>query len=274
MLTHHTPRRSRAVLATAFSLLAALLSGCADAAPASPPKAAADGLLPFVGVLTSDNDHWCTASVIDSPSRNLLATAAHCVYFQKEDKADGYEPGPFKGDLRFAPGFSGAGSGRSPYGTWKVTALHVNSLWTKDNDDQGDYAFLTVAPDKHGRRIQDVVGAAAPDWSSSPRRRVTVVGYPNEDHNPRNRPTSCTTRTRRDPDEPYMIRMECPGFWPGTSGGPWLANHRDASRPGRLIGVLSGGNTDHESVAVLFDHRARTLYERAVRGRGGSPVRG
>ncbi|MFJ9417011.1 trypsin-like serine peptidase [Streptomyces sp. NPDC101227] len=271
MPTHHTaPPRARLL---ALPLLAALLAGCA--APA-PPRA--DGPLPFVGVLTSDNDHWCTASVIDSPGRSLLATAAHCVYFHEDDEADGYDPGPFKGDLRFAPGFSGAGSAsraaRHPYGTWKVTSLHIPTLWTDDNDDRGDYAFLTVAPDKHGRRLQDVVGAAAPDWSSPPRRRVTVVGYPNEDHNPRNRPVSCTTRTRRDPDEPYMIHMECPGFWPGTSGGPWLADHRDAARPGRLIGVLSGGDTDHESVAVLFDRRARALYERAVRGRGGRTVQG
>ncbi|MFI9052573.1 trypsin-like serine peptidase [Streptomyces sp. NPDC053427] len=268
MPTHHTAPLRTCLLA--LPLLATLLTGC-GAPP--PPAAGRPAPLPFVGVLTSDNDHWCTASVVDSPGRNLLATAAHCVYFHKEDAADGYEPGPFKGDLRFAPQFSGAGSGsgsgsrsaRYPYGTWKVTALHVNTPWRDDNDDQGDYAFLTVAPDKHGRRIQDVVGAAAPDWSSSPRRRVTVIGYPNEDHNPRNRPVSCTTRTRRDPDEPYMIRMECPGFWPGTSGGPWLAGHRDAARPGRLIGVLSGGDSDRESVAVLFDRRARALYERAVR---------
>ncbi|WP_053924474.1 trypsin-like serine peptidase [Streptomyces chattanoogensis] len=266
MIKHHISprparRASRALLVVLVPLLAAALSGCAARTPPPEPRG-----LPFVGVLTSDNDHWCTASVVDSPRRNLIATAAHCVYFHKEDEKDGYEAGPFKGDLRFAPQFSGAAPGHYPYGTWKVTGIHVHTLWTKENDDRGDYAFLTVAPDKKGRRLQDVVGAAAPDWSSSPHRRVTVVGYPNEDHNPRNRPVSCTTRTRRDPDEPYMVRIECPGFWPGTSGGPWLADHRDAARPGRLMGVLSGGDTDRESVAVLFDRRARALYERAARG--------
>lgn len=34
---------------------------------------------PTVGVLTANGEHWCTASVVDSPKGNVVATAAHCV---------------------------------------------------------------------------------------------------------------------------------------------------------------------------------------------------
>ncbi|MFD7662344.1 trypsin-like serine peptidase [Streptomyces sp. NPDC059788] len=268
-------RTAPAVLATAAALAALVtVAGCGLSQAADPAQPAARSFegLPFVGVLISEGEHYCTASVIDSPKGNMLATAAHCVHFREEDEDedtdedDEYEPGPITGDVQFAPRFSGAGEGTFPYGKWKVSGVHVPKAWRDEDDDRGDYAFLTVEPDAQGRTVQEVVGAATPDWSSDFRRHVTVVGYPNEAYNPGNRPITCTTDSRRDDDEPYMTRMRCGGFYDGTSGGPWLADHHDARRPGRLIGVLSGGDTDAESTAVLFDKGARELYERVARG--------
>ncbi|MFI2236577.1 trypsin-like serine peptidase [Streptomyces chrestomyceticus] len=263
-------RPASVALVTAAALTALVtLTGCggtSQAADPSQPSARPFEGLPFTGVLIADGEHYCTASVIDSPKGNMLATAAHCVHFQGEDASEGYEPGPITGDIEFAPRFSGAGEGTFPYGKWKVSGVHVPKAWTEEDDDRGDYAFLTVEPDAQGRSVQEVVGAATPEWSSGPRRHVTVVGYPNESYNPGNRPITCTTDTRRDDDEPYMVQMRCGGFYDGTSGGPWLADHHDARRPGRLIGVLSGGDTDAESTAVLFDKGARELYERVARG--------
>ncbi|MET9292809.1 trypsin-like serine protease [Streptomyces sp. NPDC003077] len=275
MSTADVRRRALATAVIASGVLA--LTGCSSASPADatgtpsavpsavPSATPFDGI-PAVGALIRDGDHFCTASVVDSPRGNVLATAAHCVYTPEEEAEDGDEPGYIPGRLEFAPRSSGTGPGAYPYGKWKVTGIHVGDLWKRDNEDQGDYAFLTVEPNEDGRTVQEVVGAAVPDFSSGFRRHVTVIGYPNEDHNPDNRPVRCSTTTRRDDDEPYMLRIDCAGLWSGTSGSPWLADHHDPHRPGRLIGVLSGGDTDTESVAVRFDERAREVYERAVRG--------
>ncbi|MEU1072386.1 MULTISPECIES: trypsin-like serine protease [unclassified Streptomyces] len=225
----------------------------APPAPAPQSSATATAGLPFVGVLVDGDKHWCTAAVVAGPRGNVVATAAHC--------ADAGSAG----SMEFAPGFSGAGKGSFPYGTWKVKAVQTDARWSDDGDDSVDYAFLTLEPDARGRSVQSVVGAAQPDWGSGPRRRVTVVGYPDEDHNPENRPIACTTDTRPDPDLASDVRIDCAGFWTGTSGSPWLADHRGPDRPGRLIGVLSGGDTDVASTAVLFDARARRLYEKAAR---------
>lgn len=223
----------------------------APAPSAAPQRSAAPsaGLAP-VGVLLDEDGHWCTASVVDSPKGNVVATAAHCVY------ADGAAGAGFS----FAPGFRG---GARPYGTWKVRTVQVADAWKAAGDDADahDYAFLTLEPDARGRQVQQVVGAARPDWASGPERRVTVTGYPNKDHNPADGPISCTTDTRRDPDLAGSMVMECAGFFDGTSGSPWLAD-------GRLIGVLSGGDTDTESTAVLFDAATRALYDRAVKASG------
>ncbi|KIX78145.1 hypothetical protein SF23_08405, partial [Streptomyces sp. MBRL 10] len=40
---------------------------------------------PTVGVLMAGGEHWCTASVVDSPRGNVVATAAHCVAPAGED---------------------------------------------------------------------------------------------------------------------------------------------------------------------------------------------
>src|SRR5689334_20118413 len=50
--------------------------------------------------------HTCTASVLDSPKRNLIITAAHCVW----GAGVGWS---------FAPGYV---NGRTPYGVWTVAA--------------------------------------------------------------------------------------------------------------------------------------------------------
>ncbi|MEU9979940.1 trypsin-like serine protease [Streptomyces sp. NPDC050856] len=223
--------------------------------PSSQRSAAPSAGLPSVGVLLDDEGHWCTASVVASPRGNVVATAAHCVY----------EYGVYAEGFSFVPGFRGKGAASAPYGKWRVRAIQVDDAWRRTGDDARDYAFLTLEPDGRGRQVQQVVGGAPADWGSGPRRHVTVVGYPNEEHNPANRPISCTTDTAEDPDLAGSMVMRCAGFWDGTSGSPWLADHRDAAHPGRVIGVLSGGDTDTTSTAVLFDARARALYTRAVK---------
>ncbi|MEU9798775.1 trypsin-like peptidase domain-containing protein [Streptomyces sp. NPDC051000] len=226
---------------------------------------------PAVGVLTANGEHWCTASVVDSPEGNVVATAAHCVVPAGEDGVPGQvaHDGLAIGALAFAPAFSGEGGGRPPLGVWKVRSVHVDDRWRKWGDDTVDFAFLTVEPDENGRSLQDRVGrseAPKADWTSGYERDVTVVGYPESGHNPRNQPVSCTTQTRHDEDDPDMLYIACSGFWTGTSGSPWIADRGGAGQPGRLIGVLSGGDTDVDSTAALYDERAKALYESAARG--------
>ncbi|RSS86945.1 serine protease [Streptomyces sp. WAC05292] len=229
---------------------------------------------PGVGVLMANGEHWCTASVVDSPKGTVVATAAHCVAPAGEDGEPGEvaHDGREIGELSFAPAFTGEGAGRQPLGVWKVKAVHVDERWTRWGEDTADYAFLSVEPDEDGRTVQQAVQEAVggareapvPDWTSGYEREVTVVGYPESARNPENRPVSCSTRTAHDEDDPAMLYIGCAGFWTGTSGSPFIADRGGPGSPGHLIGVLSGGDTDVDSTAALFDERARALYERAA----------
>ncbi|MFJ5552875.1 trypsin-like serine peptidase [Streptomyces sp. NPDC093225] len=287
-MDRHVPARTVARVRTrawartagsgAVALVAVFALGIATAEPGVP--APYTRAFPAVGVLMANGEHWCTASVVDSPRGNVVATAAHCVAPAGEDGEEGQvaQDGLAIGVLSFAPGFSGKDPGRHPSGVWKVASVHVDERWTRYGDETADYAFLTIAPDATGRTVEQVVGRGVvpePDWSPGPEREVTVVGYPEPDHNPDNRPVACTTRTEPDDEDPKMLYINCPGFWTGTSGSPWVADRGGPGRPGRLIGVLSGGDTDADSTAAPFDARARRLYEAAAAGRTeGPPTRG
>ncbi|MFC7306388.1 trypsin-like serine peptidase [Streptomyces monticola] len=238
----------------------ALVTGCSRFFGPQTEATATDGL-PSVGVLVADGAHWCTASVVDSPGRNVIATAGHCVMNVDED---GRVEDLTEQDLAFAPGFRGSGEGDAPYGMWRVKGAHLDDRWKHQADDRADFAFLTLEPDDRGRDVQDVVGASVPQWDSGFDRDVVVYGYPDSEHNPGNRQISCRTRTERDEEEPFMLTFTCGGFWTGTSGSPFLTDFGGPGRPGRVIAVLSGGETDDVSTAVLFTDATRKVYEAAV----------
>ncbi len=112
--------------------------GATAAAPAADRESAIVGAL-FSGSVAAGN-HFCTASVLHSSTRNLLLTAAHCL-----NDTDG---------VTFAPGYR---DGSAPYGTWQVTAIHTTTGWAQKGDEDEDFAILETAPN-NGREVEDVVG--------------------------------------------------------------------------------------------------------------------
>jgi hypothetical protein len=60
----------------------------------------------------ASGQHFCTASVVTSPGKNLLITAAHCI---NGGKGSGY-----KKDIVFIPDYR---DGEEPYGVWTLHLL-------------------------------------------------------------------------------------------------------------------------------------------------------
>ncbi|MFJ8538631.1 trypsin-like serine peptidase [Streptomyces sp. NPDC093591] len=187
--------------------------------------------------------HFCTASVVHSPHRNLIVTAAHCL----DGRAD---------KLMFVPGYR---DGRAPYGVWTVGRWFLPERWLKGRDEDSDVAFGVVGERAGGGEVEEVVGGnrLASDTATGA-TAVTVTGYPNA----REAPISCTnkpglhTRTQQ--------RISCPGFSGGTSGSPWV--NGDGAVVGVLGGHDGGGATADVSFSVVFGAEAAELYQRAERG--------
>jgi len=204
-----------------------------------------------VGVLLDVDDlakpagaHFCTASVVQSAGRNLIVTAAHCLNGDDSD-GSGYV---------FVPGYR---DGKAPYGVWKLQKSFLPDPWTKDQDEDSDLAFATLAPNAAHKNIQDVVGANlfAPGTTTgaSP---VTVTGYPDTSE----RSLTCTNRP--DVESDTQQRIACPRFSAGTSGSPWVNGHHEVV--GVLGGHEKGGETDDISYSVVLGSEAAALYRRAA----------
>ncbi|MFP5020727.1 trypsin-like serine peptidase [Pseudonocardia phyllosphaerae] len=233
----------------------------ADVAPAKAPPARGRGTR-TVGLLIV-GDWGCTATVVASRSRSVVATAAHCVY-----SAGRY------GNLRtarFAPGYR---DHTAPEGVWRVDGAWVPRGWRtgtgarpdddglRDVDPTHDVAFLRISPDRDGRRIQDVVGAEGIAFESPLQRDVTVLGYPAEA--PYDGETLRTCSGRTDVLEDGTSGVGC-DFTPGASGGPWLTGPGARSGNGFVTGVTSAAITGGPAANVEshFGEEAHRLYDLA-----------
>ncbi len=192
------------------------------------------------GALFRDGSHFCSASVVRSPGRDLLVTAAHCL-------AGG------AAGLSFVPAYHDGGD---PYGSWQVVRTFTDDDWNGFEDADDDVAFAEVAP-LDGRRLQDVVGGERLDASGVRDGRVTLIGYPASEEAPR----VCANRIGTKGST--QLRIDCTGYAGGTSGGPWL------SADGAVIGVIGGyqqgGDTDDTSYSVAFGPAVAALYATAER---------
>jgi V8-like Glu-specific endopeptidase len=191
-------------------------------------------------------DHFCTASVVDSPSRDLIITAAHCLA--------GSTPG-----IVFVPGYH---DGQTPYGIWNATQTVVDSSWSASSDQDHDVAFVVVAAQSGSAKIQDVTGAETLATSGSPAGPVQVIGYPLG----AGKPISC--RNTVTAFGARQLEFDCRAFTNGTSGGPFLAGVDPSTGRGTVVGVIggyqTGGNDPDVSYSISFGGDVRALYQTAV----------
>lgn len=221
-------------------------SGGATPGPSvSPP--APGGPAAFAGALFEGDvtgNHFCTATVVHSPGRNLIVTAGHCLLAGRAGE----------GAATFAPAYA---DGRVPYGTWKIAEVFEDPRWADGTNDDYDLAFARLAPDASGRNIEDVTGAAVLDTTGRTDEQVTVTGYPSD----RKVPRTCLSRAVRL--SATEQRFDCADFPGGTSGSSWIA------ADGKIIGVLTGGDTDDVSTSTILSDYAAQLYARAAGGGTG-----
>ncbi len=233
------------------SAAAPAATSAAPAAPAAQPStqtAQATAEANRVGALFSNGvsagNHFCTASVLDSPTKNLLLTAAHCL-----DSASG---------VQFAPGYR---NGQAPFGSWQVTQIYTTTGWSQNGDQDQDFAILQVAPNSSGKQIEDVVGANPLGTNENFTATVRLYGYPDNT----DAPILCTNATTQQ--AAYQRRIDCPSYPSGTSGGPWIS-----TTTGNVIGIIGGyqqgGSTDDTSYSAYFDQTIAGLYKTAVSSAG------
>jgi V8-like Glu-specific endopeptidase len=191
--------------------------------------------------------HFCTASVVDSPTGDLVITAAHCV------------SGKAPGQIAFVPGYHG---GQEPYGVWLTSYVLSDTAWQTSADPDHDVAFLVVHQPGSSARIQDVTGGERLGIGWPERAWVEVIGYPDGTVQP------ITCQSESKPFDARQLEFDCGGYTNGTSGGPFLGRVDRSTGTGTVIGVIGGyeqgGDIASVSYSPSFGGAVEALYQLAV----------
>ena len=252
-------RMKSAVPAAPAGVRGATAAPSSDALPSSaiPNPVLFDGV-PTVGALfytTGTQLHFCTASVVKSASRDLVLTAAHCVYGST-----------FATNIAYVPQWH---DGISPYGEWPVSSITVAMGWQLEHDDNLDFAFLTVTPPAGQKQpIQEVTGGLNLGINVGYSHDMFVIGQ--NDYGspyPYSEPLGCATQSFEA--MPGQMEFYCNEYWGGTSGGPWILHFNARTGSGTVFGNIGGyeqgGNYAWASYSDYYSFPTLELYRQAER---------
>ena len=158
-------------------------------------------------------DYICSANVVTSNNRSVVATARHCGF------GDGGT------NYRFAPSYD---KGNAPHGWWGWRSAG----WVAGGGQENDSAFLVLdTPD--GRRVQDVVGSTGLgfNWSSN---YAHILGLPAD----KDYAVWCEGQGYAGPGGQRLMN-DCNGLSGGASGGAWIENY-EANGDAMQTGAYSG----------------------------------
>ncbi|MDG4859505.1 trypsin-like serine protease [Streptomyces sp. T-3] len=203
---------------------------------------------------------YCTAAVVDSANRSVVATAGHCVHLKSI--------GGFVSKLLFVPAYD---KGSEPYGSYVATSVGIAPAWAEREDHKADFAFVTLGKDEKGRAVQDVTGARKASFAPVAGEK-TALGYPyfklekpvakpydGETLQYCSGPTTPVTDNRLVGGEQLK-----PCFMTnGASGGPWYV--RTPQGEDVQVGVTSSRPKDESfkdaAWGAMFDGVARELHQ-------------
>ncbi|HEU4393512.1 MAG TPA: hypothetical protein VFR04_07750 [Solirubrobacterales bacterium] len=162
---------------------------------------------------------YCSGTAINSPTRQLVLTAGHCVNSGREEG----RASVWSDYLQFVPAYSG---GVAPFGAFiaRRSKVFAPRQWTKQGNPDFDLgAFLTL-PNSEGVNVADAVGGGATIVTDLSRHQTfSTFGYPGQ----AKRMQSCTSPYIGDDllsnpfPGPPTLGIRC--HWaPGASGGGWL----------------------------------------------------
>jgi hypothetical protein len=241
--------------------------------------------------------YWCAATSIQSGNRNLVATAAHCVY----DIASGV---PFRRWI-FVPGSS---KSATPWGVYVGKQVFTHHDFATYRDLDRDYAFVGVyngiipsrvplpTPARYaafpgrlkyatitggtksyvgvkladGGRLGDRVGGQGLAYNLQVGGPLLIFGYPAKPG-----ATTATTRSYGTPFKTQDLAIKAEGLvgmrasTPSVAGSSWLTRYSSARGLGYLNGMTIGVSGT-AGISPYFDGELFSVYDAARRLQTGS----
>lgn len=217
-----------------------LASGSAEPTlPTAPPlQAATDAVSPLaiglpssVGILyftdASGASKYCTASVINSATDNVITTSGACVY--------GMGGNAWHTNFVFYPQ---SYNGSAPRGTFTWANARTTQAWTSSRNESYNYAFIRLNARADGLSVEAAAGSQGYSYGGSQARATVFWGYTSQV------PYYCQTTSYA------LVTNQQNGLncviGAGSGGGPWLSSYDTNTNLGYVFcvtGNFSGGTT-------------------------------
>lgn len=198
---------------------------------------------------TTAGDSVCSASVVNSASGSVIATAAHCVW--------DFDADTWTSNMWFVPADAN-NAAVAPYGVWNAVSVVASQKFTDHatvTTEGGlagsgwayDFAFLEMGRNAQGQTIQEVTGAQGIAFGM-PAEELVVIGYPTAPPFDGTSQRYCSASTWA----PYRGAYSIPcGMTAGSSGGGWLTNYDPVSGSGYLVATTSFRNANRLGAVPL-----------------------
>ncbi|CAF1530714.1 unnamed protein product [Didymodactylos carnosus] len=116
-------------------------------------------------------DYRCTGSVVASNGKNLVLTAAFCIY-------DSDDSG-WATDMVFVPRYS---DGAAPFGIWTAKSLIISNSWITNKNQNAGIGMMLLSPIS-GLHVQEIVGAQGLSINAPLRASTYAFGYSSDRNN-------------------------------------------------------------------------------------------
>ena len=164
-------------------------------------------------------DGFCSGVAINSPSRQLVLTAGHCLY----DVLPGHRRPSRVLDLVFVPAYNG----EAPFGKFAGRQGFLLRPWLRRLNENYDIGAVLADPNGSGQNVADAVGGGEAIALNQPRNQAyELLGYPGGGGQLQMQSCSASfTGTIRFRFQhwagPASSGVDC-FMAEGASGGPWL----------------------------------------------------
>lgn len=197
----------------------AAAGAAASYAPVRTPKVPPFSVEGRIFVRLGKLEGFCSGTAINSPTRQLVLTAGHCV--NTGPRPDG--PRLAADFLEFVPAYSG---GEAPFGAFVARRQTIRALpqWINHGNPDFDLGAFLTHPNSEGVNVADAVGGGATIALDQTRRQTfRTFGYPGRKTHMKGCESPYVgddTATYPFPGPPTMA-VRC-RWAPGASGGGWL----------------------------------------------------
>jgi V8-like Glu-specific endopeptidase len=187
--------------------------------------------------------HSCSASSLNTGSKQLVITAGHCVH--------GGGGGTWYQNWVFVPRYN---NGAQPFGQFAAKQFRSFNSWMGSSDLTRDVGLTTTWPNGYGK-VVNVVGGNGLAWNWSKSLFLTILGYPAEAPFDGSWQQYCQGTTS---NWGSRIAMHC-GFTGGSSGGPWLKDYNGST--GYVNGTMSTLDGAGWNAAAYFDDAVKAMVD-------------